>query len=432
MGVVRWAIVAVMAAVAVGAVLHGRWAASPHESHGVSAAAPVTTLYRCPMHPSVVRDRPGECPICGMTLVAFNPAAEGAATREGGSGSDVPGLAPIDLPADRVQLTGLRTAPVARRPLRGAVTAVGVVTASEKGQATITTRFAGWIEELRVAETGRKVRRGDVLATIYSPDVLRAEQEFLTARRWWGDGAAAPGAAHPAAIEGADLAADARKRLELLGLAEPEIAELARTGKAMRAVAIRAPVSGTVVRKAVVAGAYVAAGVELFAVADLSTVWVLAEVPESQVGHIRAGQAARLELAAYPGETFPARVQLLYPTVDGETRTLRVRLELRNPSGKLRPGLYATVRLDLPAQAGLVVPAEAVVDTGDLQYVFVAKGAGRFEPRRVKVGARAGDDVELVDGVREGETVVTTANFLIDSESRLRAAIEGHAGPAGR
>ena len=321
-----------------------------------------------------------------------------------------------------------QTALVLRRRVGGEVAAAGVVAENERGLAAITTRFAGWIQDLFVAETGRRVTKGQALATVYSPDVLSAEQEFLTARRWSATPPPAGSAALPAheheSLTGG-MADDARKRLDLLGLAPQEIDEIARKGQAQRAVTIRSPVSGTVIRRGAVAGGYVQPGSELFAIADLSTVWFLAEVYEHDMARVRVGQAARIELTGLPGRIVSGRVQFLYPSVSAETRTMRVRVEIANRGGDLRPGMFGTMHLDLPGGPVLAAPAEALVDTGDAQYLFVAKAGGRFEPRRVKTGARSGGYVEILDGAAEGEAVVTTANFLIDSESRLRAAIEG-------
>lgn len=192
---------------------------------------------------------------------------------------------------------------------------------------------------------------------------------------------------------------------------------------------IRSPSDGYVTARNVVPGAAIQAGAPLFEVADLSKVWFVADVFEQDAARLRIGQKAFLELIAYPGERFTGRVQFLYPTLNAATRTLRVRLELANKTGpagvKLRPGMYGNAALELPSASGLLIPSEALVDTGDNQYVFVAKAEGHFEPRLVKVGARAGDKVQVSEGVAEGETVVTTGNFLLDSESRLRSAIDG-------
>jgi Cu(I)/Ag(I) efflux system membrane fusion protein len=417
MSIVRWALVVLMAFVATGSLL------SYFASRGPGAdSAHATATYYCPMHPQIVQDHPGECPICSMTLV-IRPASAAAKPAP----SAVPGLAPIELPADRVQLIGVRTEKVQRQALAGEVRTVGVVAANERGLATLSPRFAGWIEELFVAETGQHVEKGQVLATIFSPEVLKAQQELLTALGWSSSPGPAP---HREALD--DLAADARRRLELLGISAPEIDAVIKRGQVQRAIAIRSPVSGDVISKTAVVGMNVAPGAPLFEIADLSTVWVIAEVYEADLQRVRVGQPARFLPSGTPGEGVRGKVKFVYPTVDTSSRTLRVRLEMPNHPGRaggknlvLRPGMYGSVTLELPATTGLLVPADALVDTGDLRYVFVAREGGRFEPRRVKVGARAGDRIELLEGVVEGETVVTTANFLIDSESRLRAAISG-------
>jgi membrane fusion protein, copper/silver efflux system len=484
MSIVRWMLVILTGLVASLSILSYAGVLSG----GNSASA--EQLYYCPMHPAVVQDRPGECPICSMTLVlkpkgkvkasatmkpaiaagdAAAPATGGkyycpmhpertsddpnarcpncgmkleprpAASKSGkaappGPRADVPGLGPVDLTPERIQLIGMRTATVKREALGGELRTNGVVGANERGLAQITTRFAGWVQNLSVSTTGERVRRGQVLATIYSPDVLRAEQEMLVATGW---NAGQPGgsASHEAPAL-TSLAANARRRLELLGISAQEIDEVLRTGKPSEAVAIRSPVEGYVVAKNAVAGVALQAGTVLFEVADLSKVWVTADVYELDVSRVRVGQRARFELASYPGEVHTGKVQFVYPVLDGQSRTLKVRIELRNRSDRsgprLRPGMYGTVYLDLPATTGLMVPAEAVVDTGEMHYLFVAKDGGHFEPRLVKVGARAQGKVEIASGISEGEKVVTTGNFLIDSESRLRAAIEGQGSPAGK
>lgn len=475
MGLIRWALVAIMALVALGSIAQYLRSADDHQGHGAQ-------VYYCPMHPQIVQDRPGECPICGMTLVlrpagAVAPSATMTPTAprpDAGPGvakyhcpmhpevtSDDPnatcpkcggmklvpnpryagapstdavaGLVPVELPEDRVQLIGLRTAPVVRQNSSGLLQAPAVVTANERRLAQINVRFSGFVEQLLVAETGQRVRRGQPLATIYAPELLRVQQELLTARSWRGQAANGDSSGEHHGLTRA-LDEDARRRLELLGISAAEIDSVIRTGRPLTALAVRSPVDGFVISKNIVQGGTVAPGAPLFEVADLSTVWAVAEVHEGDVGRVRVGQRATLTLGAYPGETFAGKVQFLAPVVDPATRTMRVRVELRNPADgsgpKLRPGMYGELALDLQATSALFVPAEAVVDTGDVQYVFVATTPGRFEPRRIQRGAAGADGLVAVTGVREGETVVTTANFLIDSESRLRAAIEGRASGA--
>jgi Cu(I)/Ag(I) efflux system membrane fusion protein len=419
MAVVRWALVAAMGLVAGLSIAHAAGVTRPK----AAADAGHKRLYRCPMHPAIVQDHPGECPICGMTLV-LDPES-GAPGGGKKPASEVPDLAPLELSPERVQLIGMRTAKVERAPLGEALRAVGLVAPNERGLAQVSVRFTGWVQELRVPETGRRVARGEILATLYSPEVLAAEQELLTARGWSGDKAGGD----PHGGGDAGLADAARRRLELLGVAAPEIDALVARGKVGDAVPIRSPAAGYVTARNVVQGAAVTPGAPLFEIADLSRVWLLAEVFEQDASRLRIGQKATLALAAYPSETFAGRVTFVYPTVNPQTRTLRVRLEFPNRAGpggvKLRPGMYGDVALDLPKSEGLVVPAEAVVDTGARQYVFVARGAGRFEPHLVRVGARAGGRAQILSGLAEGDTVVTTGNFLLDSESRLRAGIEG-------
>jgi Cu(I)/Ag(I) efflux system membrane fusion protein len=418
MSVVRWILVVAMAAVAVASVLH---ALGVFNRGGVSSAA---AQYYCPMHPSVVQDHPGECPICSMTLVektgSAAPKAPLASPKPEG---EMAALAPIDLTPERIQLLGMRTAPVTREMLSPELRTVGFVTANEEGRAIVQTRFSGWIEKLMVDKTGQHVTRGQALASVYSPDLLSAQQEFLNALKWNSSGVE-PTQAHAVTT---GLADDARRRLELLGIAKKEIEELEKTRQPIRALTVRSPVEGNVTQKNVLEGSYVQPGTPLFEVADLSTVWVIADIYEYEVSRLRVGEKARLQLTAYPGETFSGRVQFIYPTLDTDSRTLKVRLQFNNARMRLLPGMYGSIVIELPRAEGLVVPTEAIVDTGDMQYVFLAQAGGRFEPRRVKLGVRVASKVQILEGVHLGETVVTTANFLIDSESRLRATIEGQA-----
>lgn len=431
MAIVRWVLVLLTAVVAIGSIL-----GYAGVRFGEPRSAASRQLYSCPMHPSVVRDHPGECPICGMTLVlkpegkpqpssTSKPVTSSTLPPRAG----VPGLAPVDLTPDRIQLIGMRTAIVKREAVGGELRTAGVVAANERGLAQVNARFGGWIQKLLVSQTGERVRRGQVLATIYSPDVLRAQQELLLAHGWNSAGAAdAKSAQDPHELAGG-LDVSARRRLELLGISAQEIDDILRTGKAVEAIAIRSPVDGYVVGKNAVAGIAVQPGTVLFEVADLTQVLVTADVYEQDIARVRVGQRARLELASYPGESHVGKVTFISPLLDTGNRTLRLRIELKNKvdrnGPRLRPGMYGTVYLALPPTTGLLVPAEAVVDTGETHYLFVTKEGGHFEPRMVTLGAHLNDKVEILSGVAEGETVVTTGNFLIDSESRLRAAISG-------
>ncbi len=395
-------------------------------AHGTIPAAE----YTCPMHPAFVTTDPkARCPECGMKLVP--KTADAAPERAAMPADGVPGLKPVELSADRIQLIGMRTAVAMREPLAATIRTVGFVTASEKGLVSVNARFSGWIESLGAGDTGQFVEKGAVLATVYSPDAIGAQQQFLAAQRWAEGKPVGPG--QPVGTT-PDFTKDAnRTRLALLGFAPEDIDALAAAGAPSQTVKLRAPVAGYVAKKSALRGVYVQPGTELFQLADLSTVWLIADVYETEIGRVKVGQRAVLDLPAYPGEKFAGKVTFIYPALAAGSRTLQARIEFRNPGLKLRPGMYGDVTLDLGDQSAIVVPVEALVDTGEIQYVFVSKGGGRFEPRRVRSGWSGGGRVAVLDGLAEGERVVTTANFLLDSESRLRAAIEGFgAGSGGR
>lgn len=450
--IARWALVALMALAAGGAWVYQA------TSGGLGSSV---DRYHCPMHPTVVQQRKGECPICGMDLVPA-AAGEGAAApavaavasytcpmhpafvttdpkarcpdcgmklvpRSADAAEGVPGLAPVELSADRIQLIGMKTAIATREPLPVSIRTPAFVTPTEGGVVSVTARYTGWIESIAVDETGRAVEKGDVLATVYSPELIAALQSLTAAARWSGRAGAG---VQPVQAVQTDAARDARLRVELLGVARQDVEAIAASGEVPQTVPIRSPVRGYVARKSAVRGVYLTPGTELFQISDLSSVWAVADVYEAEIGRVRVGQRAVLELPARPGERFAGRVTFVSPALSAGSRTLQARIELRNPGLKLRPGMYGDVTLDLGAQTAVAVPADALVDTGEVQYVFVSRGSGRFEPRRVHAGWRGGGRVAVLDGLAEGERVVTTANFLLDSESRLRAAIEGFGAPA--
>ena len=403
--VIRWVIfgLAVAAAIyTVGGTLLPRRAPAEGAHAAVSGEH---AKYHCPMHPQIVSDQPGQCPICQMTLVPFSPSAAPKAAAPAAAGAPAD-LAAVDAPIDRLQAMGVRVETVARARLGETLRTVGRVTADEARLARIHVRFAGYVEKLFVAEQGARVRTGQPLAAVQSDEVLRLEEELVQAKGWGGD-----------------LAERARQRLRLLGVAPEDVAGVEARGKADRTVLVRSPVSGYVVGLGVIAGDRVEPDRELFEVADLSRVWVLADVYERELARVRPGLEARLTLDAYPEKRFTDRIAYVYPRLDTQTRTLPVRIALPNPMGELKPGLFGNVEIQLPSSEGLTVSFEAVIDTGDSRYVFVETSPGHFEPRAVTTGDRNADRVQIVSGLAAGERVATAGNFFIDSESRLRASI---------
>jgi RND family efflux transporter MFP subunit len=425
--------------------------------------------YHCPMHPTYVADRPGDCPICGMKLVpiesreskapAGSSAPAGAATGATGprrilhyrnpmdpsvtspvpmkdpmgmdyvpvysdevsAGSGVEGHASVEVSPDELRLTGIQTAVARRGTLARTIRTVGEVKADETRVSQVHARISGWVEKLFVNSSGQAVRRGQPLLTVYSPELLATQEEFLRAR----ESAARFAQSDVPEVRrgGAELLEAARQRLMLFDVPQSFIETLEQTGRPQRAVTLEAPASGFVTTKDVFAGARLEPGVTLFTVTDLSRVWIEAEVYEQEASLVRLGQKARVTLAYDPSHAYTGRIRYVYPYLDTDTRTLRVRFEFANPGLVLKPGMYANVELDVQAAEGILVPDASILDTGPRQIVYVETGEGRYEPRQVTVGVRSDGQAQILSGVKAGETVVDRANFLLDSESRLRAAI---------
>ena len=427
-----------------------------HRHSAPSAPEAQKTQYQCPMHPTIVQDHPGECPICGMKLVKVDtpageakPAAERKilfyrspmdpkqtsptprkdemgmdylpvyADEQGSGAPPVEGLATVNIDPSRQQLIGLKTAAVTRGTVGGAWRTVGRVAMDETRVRHINIKIPAYVEAIHVDFIGKPVKKGEPLFSLYSPDLLSAQDEYLLAVKTQKSLAGAGNLTG----DGESLVAAARRKLQLWDIPESEIERLDRTGKPTKTLTIYSPISGVVTKKDVVEGMRLDAGAMPYEIVDLSQVWVLADVYEGELRHVKVGMSATLTLNAYPNRVFKGRVQFIDPLLDPKTRTVKVRLAFPNSTGELKPEMFGEVVLQGATREGLRIPADAVIDSGTRNVVFVALGEGKFQPREVKLGDSDGQTVEVVSGVSEGEQVVTRANFLIDSESRLRASL---------
>ena len=326
------------------------------------------------------------------------------------------GMAEVEIPFERRQLAGVRTEELAVRQLSRDLRTVCLVVADERRIRRIQTKISGWVEELFVNFTGDLVRSRQPILAIYSPELVATQREYLLALE---AGAATDAPGSPFGRERTLLLESARARLELFDVDGAQIAELERTRTPRRRVVLHSPIGGYVTFKSVLQGTYVTPEMELYTVADLDTVWIWADVTEEEIPLVSLGQTARIEVASAPGERSGA-VSFVQPTLDAATRTLRVRFDVANPEGALKPGMYATVILERPFGEVLALPEEAVIDTGVRKVVFVEVTDGRFQPREVKLGRRGDAHYEVLEGLAPGERVVVSAQFLLDSESRLR------------
>ena len=337
----------------------------------------------------------------------------------------------VRISGDKVQLLGVRTQAAEARDLKRTIRAVGTIQPDERSLYKVAPRFEGWIEKLHVNTTGQPVFRGQVLMEVYSPELVSAQEEYQIALRGLSDVEKA-GADAQATMQ--RLADGVLRRLQNWGISEREIERLQQGGRPQRLLAYRSPVNGVVLQKPSVEGMRFMPGEVLYEIADLSSVWMIADVSEQDLGFVRAGQQARVRITAYPAREFQGRVVFVYPALEAATRTGRVRVELPNREGLLKPAMYADAELasGRPGGKALAVPDSAVLDSGAQQIVLVQRGEGLFEPRAVKLGMRADGYVEVKDGVQAGEQVVTRANFLIDAESNLKSALgsfgHGHGG----
>ncbi|HVQ54723.1 MAG TPA: efflux RND transporter periplasmic adaptor subunit [Thermoanaerobaculia bacterium] len=362
-----------------------------------------------PMAPGSKFDKPGKSPFMDMQLVPKYADEEDGSPATGSA-------AAVTLSPEAIRASGIATVAATRESLSGAIRAVGTIEIDETKQVRVSARVAGRIEKLYAGFTGQAVQAGASLYEIYSPELVATEREYLLSlenRRALSD-------ATSDTVRAADeLVTASRDRLRLWGIGPEQIAALERTRKPELALTYRCPITGTVMQKTAVEGQYVTEGTELYLLADLSTVWLMAQVYEYELGRLRIGQTAEVSVSAIPGRILRGRIAFIEPVLDRETRSARVRIALPNPGGILKPGMFADARLETPAAVSLVVPKSALIDTGARRLVYVEVSLNTFAARDVKTGEASGDRVAVVEGLAEGDRVVAAAAFFVDSQAQL-------------
>jgi RND family efflux transporter MFP subunit len=405
----KLAVALLIAAAFIGGFGYGRWYGKPVSANGTGGRK---VLYWVdPMHPWYKSDKPGTAPDCGMKLA---PVYEGEVKTTGNRLP--PGT--VEISPEKQQLIGVEYGTVQYETVTGSLRASARVALDETRIAKVQSRLEGWIDRVFVDFTGKSVRKGEPLLTIYSPDALATQQEYLLAIK-------AQHMMHdnpmPEMMASTDnLVAAAKKRLELWDITGQQIDEIARSGKTLQNLTLDSPISGFVMERNAFPKQHVTPDTVLYTIADLSTVWVIADVFEYEAANVKMNAPGILTLAYLPGRTFRGRVSYILPQVDPNTRTLKVRMEFDNPGYLLKPEMYGELEFQTSGARKLVVPATAVLNSGDRQTVFLDRGNGFFEPREVKIGEQVNDRVEILSGLQAGDRIVTSGNFLMDSESRLK------------
>ncbi len=410
------------------------------------SAVAAKQLYTCGMHPQIIREEPGDCPICGMKLQPVRANSAGATAGKASSerkikyykssmiagqvsekpGKDTMGMDmvpvyddadtqsnSVQIDAGTIQRMNLKTALVTTGPVRREFRTVGTIAYNEEGLRDITTKYDGWIEKLFVNTTWAEVKAGDPLFEIYSPDLYNAQLNYLVAVRSEG-------------TEGGPLTRAAKARLQLFDLSDDFVSELARSGEAHRTYVFRAPASGVVIEKMALVGQMMKPGERIYRMADLSTVWALAQIYESDLPYVNLGQSVTVRTSYGLERSFQGKIALLLPQVDEQTRTVMARIVINNADGFLRPGMFTDVKLSAQlSDSAVLVPEMAVLRSGEKNTVFVALEGGNFDPREVKLGNRSeGGNYEVLSGLVAGDRIVTSGQFMLDSESQLREAIQ--------
>jgi RND family efflux transporter MFP subunit len=408
-------VVIFMAAAWVGGYGYGRWYAKP-------PAGERKPLYWVdPMHPWYKSDVPGIAPDCGMKLVPVYPGDEARYDRRA---NKLP-VGSVQITPEKQQLIGVEYGTVEYETVHSSIRAVARVALDETKIAKVHSKLEGWIDQVFVDFTGKQVRQGDPLLTLYSPEALATQQEYLLAIK--AQHLMHENPVHEMLGSTENLVAAAKKRMELWDIGDGQIAEIAASGVPLKNLTLNSPITGFVMERNVFAKQRIMPETALYTIADLSRVWVMADVFEYEAAAVRVGTPATLTLSYVPGRTFRGRVNYILPQVDAATRTLKVRIEFDNPDFALKPDMYGEVEFQTGGGRRLVVAQTAVLNSGERQVVFVDRGKGYFEPREVTTGARSDGKVEIVSGLEPGERIVISGNFLIDSESQLKTALGGAA-----
>lgn len=417
-------VIGILATALLGCVVWFVWFSADLKSGATSIATGkaqrevAADYYTCPMHPSVQKDNPGACPVCGMALVKRLSLPDSANT-------DLTGLRTVSLSPTQRVMANVTTAKAERKTLRKDLTAVGVVDFAEPNYLHISMRFSGRLDKLYLTYTGQTVRKGDPVADVYSPEAISAQQEYLLTLESQEQLKNAPEHVAAGAV---GLHAQARQKLLRWGFTEQQVKNLDETHQIVSSVTMHSPISGTVMKKNVDPQHYAAMGEDIYDVADLSTVWIYLDMYEKDIRFVKSGQRVRVTTEAYPNESFTGQVTFIDPVLNADTRTVRVRTEFGNPSGKLKPNMYVKASITVPSVNALVIPASSIMSTGKRSIVWVEVQPNTFEPRDIVPGIATETYVEVLSGLNEGERVTETGGFLIDSESALQHPDEADQG----